>query len=59
LEDIMKRQVTYRLAMAAGQDAGNRSMRRHGRTVWNVEDWNAASRTFAKLAALIPQGRAS
>jgi hypothetical protein len=42
-------EVTYSLAMAAGHDAGNRSMRAGGRTKWAVRDWNAACETFAKL----------
>lgn len=31
-----------RIANAAGRDAGNRSMRRAGRSAWNEDDWNAA-----------------
>ena len=34
--------MTYDLAMAASRDEGNRSMRKAGRTKWNVDDWNAA-----------------
>ena len=41
--------MTYSLAMAAGQDAGNRSMRRAGRSKWDESDWNAAAETFARL----------
>lgn len=41
--------ATYRIAMAAGRDAGNRSAAMHGRTVWNEDDWNAAHDTTAKL----------
>lgn len=42
-------EMTYELAMAAGRDAGNRSMRRGGRTCWAVADWNVACETFARL----------
>jgi hypothetical protein len=35
--------ITQDLAHAAGMDAGNRSMRRAGRTAWNEEDYNAAA----------------
>lgn len=45
----MKRQATYREAVAAGQDAGNRSMKSAGRTSWNDDDWTAAALTFEKL----------
>jgi hypothetical protein len=41
--------MTYDLAMAAGRDAGNRSMRRAGREQWNEDDWNRAAETFAGL----------
>jgi hypothetical protein len=34
--------MTYQLANAAGMDAGNRSMRKAGRTAWNAEDYDAA-----------------
>lgn len=36
-------------AAAAGQDAGNRSMSKAGRTAWNEDDHNAA----AKIAQMI------
>ena len=41
--------MTYGIAMAAAQDAGNRSMRAGGRTKWAVKDWNVACRTFERL----------
>ena len=41
--------MTYKLAMAAGQDAGNRSAKAAGRKVWNEDDWNVASAVVAKL----------
>lgn len=37
------------LAHAAGWDAGNRSMRRAGRSRWNAEDYNAAVREYDRL----------
>lgn len=42
-------ELTYEVAMAAGQDAGNRSMHRGQRAVWNERDWNAAAAATAKL----------
>jgi hypothetical protein len=41
-------QLTYPLAMAVGQDAGNRSMRAAGRTRWSDEDYNVAAAQFAR-----------
>lgn len=46
---MSKPETTYGLAMAAGHDAGNRSMREGGRTVWAVKDWNVACETFERL----------
>ena len=42
-------EITYELAMPAGQDAGNRSMRHAGRAVWNEEDWNIAAAVVERL----------
>jgi hypothetical protein len=44
-----KSEFTYTLAMSAGRDAGNRSMREGGRSQWAVKDWNVACETFARL----------
>lgn len=44
--------VTYSVAMAAGKDAGNKSMKRAGRTAWNHEDFNAAAAVTEKLMAM-------
>lgn len=41
--------LTPDLAKAAGLDAGNRSMRAAGRTVWNEEDYDAASQELTRL----------
>lgn len=41
--------MTEPLARAAAWDEGNRSMRRAGRKVWNVDDWNAAAAEYARL----------
>lgn len=41
--------MTYKLAMACGQDAGNRHMRKAGRMAWNEEDYNAAVEEFSRL----------
>lgn len=35
--------VTYKIAMAAGQDAGNKQMKSAGRTSWNEDDFNLAA----------------
>ena len=48
--------LTYDLAMAAAQDAGNRSMRAGGRVDWNDDDWNAMCAEFDRL---IPPSRVS
>jgi hypothetical protein len=45
--------LTPELAYAAGRDAGNRSMRRAGRTAWNEEDWGAAADVTNRLLALL------
>ncbi len=45
----MKLKLTYNICMAAGKDAGNRNMRKHGRKAWNVDDWNAAAEVSNKL----------
>ena len=41
--------MTYQIAMAAARDEGNRHMRKHGRTVWNEDDWNAMCAEFNRL----------
>lgn len=41
--------LTYKICMYAGEDEGNRNMRRHGRKAWNEEDWNAAANKFNEL----------
>jgi hypothetical protein len=41
--------LTYEMAMAAAHDAGNTSMRKAGRTKWDVEDWNIMCRTFDEI----------
>ena len=41
--------MTYRTAMAAGEDAANRQMRKAGRTKWSRADYNIAARTFNRL----------
>jgi len=46
-------EFTYKLAYAAGRDAGNRSMRQGDRTKWNEDDWAAAKATFERLERLI------
>lgn len=41
--------LTYKLAMAAGQDAANRQMRKAGRKSWRRADYDLACRVTAKL----------
>ena len=40
---------TREMAYAAGRDAGNRSMRKAGRTAWSKDDYNAAAAECARL----------
>jgi hypothetical protein len=44
--------MTYKIAMAAGQDAGNRNMKKAGRTSWNEDDFNVAAEVTQKLLSL-------
>lgn len=44
--------LTYQIAMAAGRDAGNRSMKANGRTSWNEVDYNIAVETTSSLMEL-------
>jgi len=37
------------VARAAGHDAGNRNMRKHGRKAWNEDDWNVAVETMLRI----------
>ena len=48
--------LTPAIIRAAATDAGNRSMRKAGRTAWNEDDWNAAAAEFDRLT---PAGRAA
>lgn len=41
--------MTYKIAMAAAQDAGNRSMKKAGRKKWSKADYNVAAKTFNDL----------
>lgn len=41
--------LTLAMVYAAGHDAGNRSMRKAGRTKWSRADYNAAAAEFARL----------
>jgi hypothetical protein len=38
---------------AAARDAGNKSMRRAGRTEWDENDWNCACALYAKLLKIL------
>lgn len=48
----------YDLAMSAFKDAANRSMRRGGRKVWNVDDYNAGVAEFNRLLPEPEMGQA-
>jgi len=41
--------ITYAIAMAAGRDAGNKSMVKAGRKAWNDEDFSVAAELVQKL----------
>ena len=41
--------MTYKLAFAAAQDAGNRAMRVGGRKVWSAGDYRKACEEFERL----------
>jgi hypothetical protein len=43
------RTALEQIARRAGQDAGNRSMRKAGRKQWSQADWNAATREFHRV----------
>jgi hypothetical protein len=46
--------ITREVAFAAGHDAGNRHMRRAGRSKWNRRDRDAAVEETNRLLALVP-----
>lgn len=45
--------MTVALARSVGQDAGNKSMRKAGRSVWSAEDFDAACEAMRKALLLI------
>jgi hypothetical protein len=47
----MKIIPAYKIAMAAGQDAGNAHAKQHGRQIWDESDWNTAQAMFEKIYA--------
>jgi len=49
----MRVKPTYELAMAAGQDAANKRMRKANRTAWNRDDYNAAVVEANRLLAIV------
>ena len=53
----MKPRITYALAVAAGRDAANRSMRKAGRKAWTRADFIVAARTTNSLLALLQAER--
>jgi len=51
--EMSKQTMTQKIAYAIGRDAGNKSMRAAGRTVWAVADFNAASKAMEAAMLLI------
>jgi hypothetical protein len=43
------KKITYDIVHAAGWDAGNRNMKKHGRKKWSEADFNAAVRELNRL----------
>ena len=52
-----KPRLTREMAYAAGQDMGNRSMRKAGRKAWNVEDFIKAATEANRLLDIIERER--
>lgn len=46
--------LTRELAFASGTDAGNRAMRKAGRTRWNEDDRDLATATTNRLLLYVP-----
>lgn len=44
--------ATYKIAIAAGQDAGNRRMKAAGRSKWNRGDYAEAARVTRTLLGI-------
>lgn len=42
--------MKQKIAHVSGWDEGNRSMRNSGRTVWSIEDYNAAVKKFNDIS---------
>jgi len=47
--------LNYDICMAAGRDAGDRNMRKHGRMYWNEEDYIIALNTAIELLQTIEE----
>lgn len=52
---ILRAELCRELAWSAATDAGNRNARKHGRAVWNEEDFDAAGAEFERLSQYFPQ----
>lgn len=46
---MKKPKMTRAIAHAAATDAGNRHMRKHGRKVWNADDYMMAVAEYDRL----------
>ncbi len=42
-------ELNYDMCMAAGADAGDYNMKKHGRSLWDDDDWDIASKTANEL----------
>jgi hypothetical protein len=54
-EMTMAMPMTYEIALAAAQDAGDRAMRKRGGKYWSRKDHEAACQAFERLRLLIRQ----
>lgn len=50
--------LTPKIIHSAATDAGNRNMRKNGRTIWDEDDFEAAARESERLYKLYDQERA-
>jgi len=53
MDEMNRPPLDRKTAHCAGQDAGNRSMRKAGRKVWNEDDYNAAARETNRIIDII------
>ncbi len=51
--------MTYKIAMAAAHDFGNKLMKQGGRKVWSVGDYRRACAELDRLLKLVPPDTAA